>query len=55
MTLSYQFPVHPPRPIQPGDLIITWCSRCMVGTAHRYEPLGKAKLVCVECEKENAK
>lgn len=50
MSLSYDFPRHPTVVVNPGDVILTWCSLCMGQSPHRYEPAGKAKLVCVDCE-----
>lgn len=40
-------------PIAPGAILLTWCSTCHGATPHRYEPQGKRKLVCENCEKES--
>ena len=53
--LTYEFPLHAPQQVKPGDVITTWCSVHMTRTPHRYEPGGVKKPVCTECEKEKAK
>lgn len=40
-------------PIQAGELLYTWCGRCMVRTNHRYQPDALVKLQCIDCESDN--
>ena len=46
---------HPWVPLTPGCIVPVWCHVHGPFTPHRYEPGGKQKLVCVECEKEPTK
>ena len=39
--------------VHAGDLVYTWCSRHK-RTYRRYDPGGKCKLVCLECERERS-